>query len=477
MHQATNQVGVPALSGWARPWSRRWCRLPAALALLVAACSSAATDTADRQAQAEVTSQTEVAGQTGATGAPAANGGAGSVSSGLPLLESGQVVPANLAGPTAEMVTLQESPYIGAAVYPRPDHEGKPWSQWGQGIALDDGRVISAMGDHLGADGNSYLFVYDPEARTVTRFADVLSAVPHQPGDWGYGKVHSQMVDAGDGGVYFTTYYGTRTGLAYEGTYSGDVLFRLDQTTLDLQPVSVPVPGHGIASLATNGNGLLYAEPIDPLVNDDVYPVGGAAVIDTANGSVTSFADDPARDIFRNVMVGLDGTAWFAGDNGSLFRYDPAGGQLALDDAVLPASLRASTLPATDGTIYGATMEPYRFFAFTPDGSIQDLGPAKEYVSSMALLPDESAFLYVPGGHGDAPLFNSPLISVDTKTGEQTTIVELLDLAREKLGLVLGGTYSITLDSERNQAHIAFNAGPSVDEPWGDVVLVVVELP
>lgn len=385
--------------------------------------------------------------------------------------------PALLDGPSVTLMTLRESPYVGAAAYPLPDHEGNPWSQWGQAIALGDGRVISAVGDHLGADGNSYLYQYDPEARSVTRFADVLSAVPHQAGEWGYGKIHSQMVDPGDGGVWFSTFWGSRRGLTYGGDYTGDVLFRLDQATLALSPVSVPVPGHGMASLATDGNGLIYGEPIDPLVDDSAYPVGGSAVIDVRDGTVTSFPDDPRRDVFRSIMVAADGRAWFAGDDGTLLRYDPAGGELTLDEATLPASLRAATAPNADGTIYGVTQEPYRFFAFRPGEPLQDLGAALAYTASLALLPDGSAFLYVPGAHGDAATFGAPLIAVDTATGEQTTIVELADLVTDQLGVVLGGTYSITVDPERNEAHIGFNAGPTADEPWGQPLLVVVALP
>ena len=382
-----------------------------------------------------------------------------------------------LDGPTVALTTLRESPYVGAAAYPLPDHEGNPWSQWGQAIALGDGRVISAVGDHLGVDGNSYLYLYDPEARTVTLFADVLSEVPHRPGEWGYGKIHSQMVDPGDGGVWFSTFWGSRRGLTYGGDYTGDVLFRLDQATLALKPVSVPVPGHGMASLATDGNGLIYGEPIDPLVDDSVYPVGGSAVIDVRDGAVTSFPDDPRRDVFRAIMVGADGRAWFAGDDGMLFRYDPTEGELTLDGTRLPASLRAATAPDAEGTIYGVTQKPYRFFAFRPGERVRDLGAAPAYTASLALLPHGSAFLYMPGAHGDAATFGAPLIAVDTATGEQTTIVELADLVADQLGVVLGGTYSITVDPARNEAHIGFNAGPTADEPWGEPLLVVVALP
>jgi hypothetical protein len=57
---------------------------------------------------------------------------------------------------------------IDAAVYPHPDYIGNPWSQWGQGIVGPNGVYYSAIGDHLGADGNSYVYTYDPASGSLT---------------------------------------------------------------------------------------------------------------------------------------------------------------------------------------------------------------------------------------------------------------------------------------------------------------------
>lgn len=465
-----------------------------ALAVLVAACSgrddtSPSVPVADAETNADIETDTE-GDETSASDADGdqLDEQAGSASprpagtvvapGELPLLEGGRIVAGDLDGPSADLITLSTDPYIAAAQYPRPDYEANPWSHWGQGIALDDGRVITAIGDHLGADGNSYLFVYDPEAGTLTRIADVMSALDHQPGSWGYGKIHSQMVDAGDGGIYFTTYYGSRRGLAYSGSYTGDVLFRLDKATLDLQPVTVPVPGHGIPSLATNGAGLIYGEAVDPLLPDEQYPAGGLLVFDVTDASSSRFLEDSRHQVFRNVMIGTDGTAWFAGDEGSLLRYDPSTDTVSVEDVTTgPASLRASTRVASDGTIYGVTLDPYDLFAFRDGEALRRLGTALDYTTSLALTPDEQRVLYVPGAHGDASTFDAALMAVDTTSGEQAVVVELFDLLQDEFDVVAGGTYSITVDPTRNHAHIMFNAGESLDEPWGELLFVVVELP
>ena len=472
-----------------------------ALAVLVASCSSDTDSTesgdvsiqdgeteatadesgpdaaSDEQDDAGASDDTDTEAEADDTASPPRpENGPPAVIADAPLLASGRVVPADLDGPSVGLTTIREEPYIGAAVYPRPDYQGNPWSQWGQGTALADGRVITAIGDHLGADGNSYLYVYDPDQATLTRFADVLSALDHEPGSWGYGKVHGQMVDGGDGGIYFSTYWGTRRGLTIDGSYEGDVLFRLDGDTLDLQPVVVPVPGFGIPSLASDGQGHIYGEAVDPALDRASFPGGGFFVYDVASGTVSTFAPDPSHSGFRNVMVTPDGSAYFAGANGGLFAYDPSSESIATTDIRLTSDLRASTIAASDGTIYGVTNRPtFELFSFGADRAVETLGNVDFYTTSLALLPDESGFVYVPGAHGQSASIGAPLIAVDAATGEQTTIVELADLVGEELGLTLGGTYSVTVDPARSLAHIGFNAGPAGD-PWGEVVFVVVEL-
>ena len=62
------------------------------------------------------------------------------------------------------------------AVYPLPDYEGRLWSQWGQGVVLEDGRILSAVGDHDGTGGNSFFYELDPASGRLTLVGDVLSA-------------------------------------------------------------------------------------------------------------------------------------------------------------------------------------------------------------------------------------------------------------------------------------------------------------
>lgn len=382
--------------------------------------------------------------------------------------------PEGASAPVTLLTERDDGLRVEAVVYPRPDHEGQPWSQWGQGLVLDDGRFWSAIGDHRGADGNSYFFSYDPDTSTLTRFGDVLSVVDHQDGAWGYGKVHGQLVAGPCGEVWAATYWGSRRGLEFGDGYEGDLLLRLDPASYTIEPVTVPVPRHGIPSLAGwPQGGLLYGEAVEPESD-----TGRFFVFDVLTGDVVLDEAADGHTGYRNVLVDAAGVAHVAVGGGQLAAYRPGSDGLERADVSLPGDwLRASTHPAADGTVYGVTRDPDQLFAVEPDGNVRDLGPARGYVASMALHPDGERFLYVPGAHGDGWQQGTPLVVVDGDTGEDDVLVELHELGVEAFGLRLGGTYAVAVDSDRDLVYIGMNAGDAGEASFGEVVLVVVHLP
>jgi hypothetical protein len=381
-------------------------------------------------------------------------------------------------GPSAEPTVLlsgDDGPRVEAIVYPRPDYEGNPWSQWGQGLVLPDGRFLSAIGDHLGVDGNSYLYEYLPETGSLTQLTDVLSLTDHRPGAWGYGKIHAQMVPGPCGEVYVATYWGTNEGLTFSASYQGDRLFRIDPASDTIADLGTPVPEHGLPSLAGWADGgLVYGEAPDPL-NDELWQ-GPFFVYDVARRETVFQDDDAAHVGFRNIAVDADGRAYFSAWDGALRMYDPRAGETMDVPGRLPGAwMRASTRPASDGTVYGVTTDPDVFFAIEPSGEIRTIGPARGYTPSIALDPDGTHILYVPGGHGDSWEQGTPLISVDPETGQEEVLVELAPAAEAALGLRLGGTYDLAVDPSRRIAYIGMNAG--TNDSFGEVVLVIVHLP
>lgn len=370
---------------------------------------------------------------------------------------------------------------VSGAVYPHPDYEGRPWSQWGQGMVTSDGRFFSAIGDHQAEDGNSYLYEYNPSTNTLTLVGDVLSYVDHVPGTWGYGKIHAQMVPGPCGEIYFSTYWGSFRDIEFEGNYTGDIVFRLDPFARTLSPLGVPVEFHGQASMSAAPQfGLIYGEAVDPVGMDvDDVNRGPLFAYDVISEDVVYVGPDDPHAGFRSILVDSQGVAFYSTGGGALQSYDPATGETAAHDAELPGdTIRAVTSPAPDGSVFGVTEDPDVFFVMRPEGSIEELGEAIEYTASIALAPDGSRFYYMPGAHGDAPEWGSPLVGVDTATGEQTVVAELNELVEDGLGYTVGGTYNIAVSADGSTIFMGVNGAESgSEESFGEVVLLVIQLP
>jgi hypothetical protein len=367
---------------------------------------------------------------------------------------------------------------VSAGLYPLPRGRGDPWSQWGQGIVLPSGRFVSAVGDHLGVDGNSWFYEYDPATRRLTRTADVSEALGHATGDWGYGKVHAQMALGPCGEVVAATYWGTRTGLVVGGSYQGDHLIRYDPGTAALTSLGVPVPGHGIPSLAISPDGrFVFGEAVDPESRPDA---GAFFAADATTGEVVARSDDAGHVGFRSILVGPDGAAYFSGGDGRLLRYEPGAEDVTVAQSRLPGDwLRAASGVAPGGSVFGVTRGPDRLFEMTADGRIIDMGPVEGYVTSVALSPDGATLYYVPDAHGGSWINGTPLIAVDTATGEQDVLVELNPLIEPALGVRVGGTYNVAVDPRSGLVYVGLNASAvgsdELEATFGSVVLAVVD--
>ena len=381
---------------------------------------------------------------------------------------------------SATAVVLSEgddtTPRIEAVIYPHPDYEGEPWSQWGQGLVLDDGRFLSAIGDEIAPDGNSYLFEYDPATKTLTQIIDVLAITDHTPGDWGFGKIHAQMVRGPCDSVMVTTYWGTRRDIEYTAGYQGDVLISIDPQRRTVGTRGVMRPEHGVPSLAASPDGqLLYSEAVDPSGDD----AGAFIVRDARDGTTIFVDDDPSHTGYRTIAVDADGRAFYSVGEGTLAVYDPESNTQSRLDAKLPGEwLRAVTEPDGQGIWYGVTRNPEVFFALSPDGTVRTLTEALGYTTSVALSPDGTTLYSVPEAHGQSWRMGAPLMAVDTTTGAQEIVIELQPFAEEHLGLRLGGTYNVAIDKERRTIYLGMNTSDTSDDSgFGEVVLIIVTLP
>lgn len=73
----------------------------------------------------------------------------------------------------------------------------------------------------------------------------------------------------------------------------------------------------------------------------------------------------------------------------------------------------------------------------------------------------------------------TPLIAVDTDSGEQRVLVELNALIEPALGVRVGGTYNVAVDPQSGRIYVGLNAsevgGNDLEATFGSVVLAVVD--
>jgi hypothetical protein len=373
-----------------------------------------------------------------------------------------------------EQISAEGEVVVYAAEYPLPGPTDGLWSQWGQGIALGDGRHLSAVGDHLGEDANSYFFVYDSDQRSLTRFADVLSVVPHEEGAFGYGKVHAQMVMDGCGSIWAATYWGTRDELTYENGYEGDRLLEIQPGAQTISDRGAFAGEFGTPTMTMTLDGhTLVAASVD--VDSSEPDRGVLTVYDTSTRETVTQVEDPLQEGFRALGIEpVDGGVFYAIGDSGLGALDPISGEFAQLDVTLPGFwLRSVTRPAPDGTVYGASDDEPALFSMSPDGELTDLGDPGGSTTSIAMTPDGSRIFWMPEAHGGAWEIGAVVNSMDTATGD---IVELTSLLEpfEELGLLPGGTYSVVYDEGR--LILGVNASPADDDSgFGTVVLVVIE--
>jgi len=278
------------------------------------------------------------------------------------------------------------------------------------------------------------------------------------------------------GKIVTSTYWGSRRGIEFGGSYQGDHLLRYDPATREVSSLGVPVPGFGIPSLAMSPDRKwIFGEAVDPASEPDA---GAFFVADAKTGEVV-FLDDSGDHVgFRDMLVTAEGEVMYSRGAGDLAVYDPSTGVARTIDGELPGEwLRGASPIADDGSVFGVTRDPDQLFRFDSPGDVSDLGPLEGYVASLALSPDGSTLYYVPEAHGSAWEIGTPLIAVDTATGERRTVVRLNDLIEPALGLRVGGTYNVVVAPDGETVYVGLNAAPpDAKNTFGQVVLAVVDI-
>ena len=363
-----------------------------------------------------------------------------------------------------------------------PANEETLWSSWGNGCFASNGKYYTAIGDHGGYGGNSYLYEYDPVAKTLKKVVDVAEAIGQKKGEYGHGKIHAQIYEHKNA-LYFTTYWGKQRQVqdAYTKGYKGSLLLRYDLRSRVLENLGAIAPRKGLpASTFDPDRELLYFYGVE---NEK----GDVVVYDLKKRSVKFQGGAEFTAKHRSFLRTKDGKVYFSDQNGKLSFYDPDKNTISSTALVLPGSknsLRASSTPASTGAIFGMT-HAGRLFAFDPaKQTIRDLGlnfRAGEYTAVIVLSPDEKYLYYAPGAHGSAAEAGTPVIQYRIQTGERKVIAFLRDSLMKRANYFIAGNYNMQIDSRGTTLYCTFNGSKYVSgkkqEEFGLPSLVVIQIP
>ncbi len=383
---------------------------------------------------------------------------------------------------------------------PLPQREADPWSIWGYSLIHSNGKVYVPLGDHRGVDGNSYLYEYNPETKVIRQVADVLSAVEgHEPGDFGYGKIHGRLNEGTDANIYFGTYWGEwNNGNKH---YHGDRVLRYNPGTEELTDLGMPKFGWGFPSThMAPAHNLFYAEAHKRKSNSRGAPQHNYLAegyspakemrrleykirflaYDVASKEVIYLGDHKGLSYGRDFFVDDKGKAYFNNGKGRLAQYDPVQNKvIPIKGLRMPAErIRRAVGPDKQGIMYGSTHEDQsRLFAFDPEAKeIRTIATTPANTAGMDVAPSGQHLYYVPGAH--SPYTSVPVVQVNTSSGRQKVIAFLLEPVWRQTQYNLGGTYSVNVTEDGSTVYIAIN-GRHGDrqEHWGDLAFVAVEVP
>ncbi len=388
------------------------------------------------------------------------------------------------AGFPTDVAIAKTAPTVDFMFFPGQDYPGKPWSVWGDSIAVN-GKYYAAIGDHLAPTGNAFLYEYDPAAKKLRRIADVRKTLGLPDGHYTPGKIHSRLDLGSDGWLYFSTHRGSTKATTDEFHYKGDWILRCNPSTGVTEIVAQgPVSKHCIPCSVLDPKRLIFYGGTAPGVGKDGEGVQFFAY-DVKNRKVLyAGPDGPPRAMIFAKSTGRIYYTTGKSEDGPLMRFDP---EKPSAPEKIPGSIgiRAATEETPDGFVYtvssgqgGKQAQIYRFSTKTE--AIEELGAAatasQNYITSIDADPTGRFLYYIPGAHGGSEKDGSPIIQFDVKTRKKKVLAFLHPLAEQKFGCTLKGTFSSAVDPSGDKLFVTWNNSRG-SKAWDSCVLTVLHIP
>jgi len=346
-------------------------------------------------------------------------------------------IPAVAKDAKAPFTVAQTPPLIELALYPEPIKHpewGHIWSQWGDGVIGPDGRFYSAIGDHGGPDGHSYIYAYDAQERRLQLVIDQQKLLGQQQGDWGFGKIHCRLEYLDDGMLYWGTYWGN--GLPADNPQEDKrygMVVRADPRTgageiLGTAKVPYVIP----MGMVDHRAKLYYA-----FMCDNHWQSKGFLVFDLEARKTIYHDHEKEERGQRFILIAEErASAYFTvqpdGENDLwLARYDVKTNTVNLKEIRLPndyGTMRAGTEHADGRGFYYIVCNgklarvDLQAKVAEPIGPIWDEG---EYTTALEISPGGRYIYAIPGSHGTAWQFGAPVIQYDLKTDTRKVLAFL----------------------------------------------------
>lgn len=384
-------------------------------------------------------------------------------------------------------------PRVDFLYYPGQNYEGKPWSNWGDGLAVD-GKYYSAIGDHLAigakstgdhGTGTAMVFQYDPAAQRLRELVNTSQLLKLPSGHYTPGKIHSRIDRGSDGWLYFATHRGSKKATTDENHYRGDWILRCD-------------PASGKAEVVAHGPVANHAIPTSVLDPERLIFYGGTAAGLNARSEGDRFfaydvkagkllyegPDGPSRYM---ILARSTGRVYYVPgrEDGQLVRFDPEAGKPPQPVEGTRIGVRAATRETDDGKVYtvslGQRSDDAVVWSFdTKTERTRRIGSAavgsQAYVASIDVDPTGRYLYYAPGAHGGSPQDGTPVVQMDVRTGAKKVIAFLDPFYTDKYGLTLKGTYSTAVDPAGDKLYITWNVSRG-SRAWDSCGLTVIHLP
>jgi hypothetical protein len=417
-----------------------------------------------------------------------------------PALPDGQTVATDTTDaflkPTATLKTgvaiAKTAPTIDFLFYPGQTYPGKPWSNWGDSLAVN-GKYYASIGDHHAVNGkgphtgNAFVFEYDADKKSFRQLVDVAKVLNLPDGHYTPGKIHGRLDLGDDGWLYFSTHRGSTTVSTDQYHYEGDWIIRCEPKGGKAEVVvRGPVPKHCIP------NSVLDPERL-------IFYGGTAAGTGGEDAGIRFFAydarnkkllydgpDGPSRYM---IFARSTGRVYYVpgkdeGMSGPLMRFDPStGGPPEKTGSVI--GLRSATQETPQGYVYtvskgGRGTEATLWSFNTKTEEVEKLGDAavgtQAYIASIDADPTGRYLYYVPGAHGGGDVDGSPVVQFDVKSKTKKVIAFVHPFYKDKFGCTLQGTFSSAVDPKGDKLYVTWNVSRAA-KVWDCCALTVIHIP